>query len=74
MNFQYANNVIINHETMEPLMVMIAETAFEMTVHIICESIAGNNFVTFFCKMIKQTLVIFLEIFNQETSNRIMFT
>ncbi len=73
MIFQYAKNVIINHETIEPLMVMIAETAFEMTVHIICESIAGDNFVTIFCKMIKQTLMIFLEMFNKETSNRIMF-
>ncbi len=74
MIFQYANNVIINHETIEPLMVMIAETTFEKTVHIICESIAGDNFVTIFCKMIKQTLMIFLEMFNKETSDRIMFT
>ncbi len=74
MIFQYANNVIINHETIEPLMIMIAETDFEMTVHIICESIAGNNFVTIFCKVIKQTLMIFLEVFNKETSDRIMFT
>ncbi len=74
MIFQYANNVIVNHEKIEPLMVMIVETAFEMTVHIICESIAGDNFVTIFCKMIKQTLMIFLEMFNKETSDRIMFT
>ncbi len=74
MMFQYVNNVIINHETIDSLMVMIAETALEMTVHIICESIAGNNFITIFCKMIKQTLMIFLEMFNKETSNRIMFT
>jgi hypothetical protein len=73
-DFQHANNVLINHETIEPLMIMIAETAFEMTVHIICESIASDNFITIFCKMIKQTLMIFLEVFNMETSDRIMFT
>ncbi len=74
MIFQYTNNGIINYEMIEPFMVLIAETAFEVTDHIICESIAGDNFVTIFCKMIKQTLMIFIEMFNKETSNRIMFT
>ncbi len=34
-------------------MIMIAETAFEMTVHIICESIAGDNFITIFSQYYK---------------------
>ncbi len=52
-------------------MIMIAETAFEMTVLIISETLASNHFVTIFCKTIKQTLMIFLEVFNKETSDRI---
>ncbi len=55
-------------------MIMIAETSFEMTVHAIGKSFAGNNVVTIFCEMIIQTLMIFLEVFNEETSHRIFFT
>jgi hypothetical protein len=51
-------------------MVMNAVTTFEMTVQINSKSLAGNNFVTIFCKMIVQTLVILLEVFNKDTSSR----
>ena len=57
----------------EPFMVMNAVTAFEMTVQIISKLLAHDNFVTIFYKMIIQTLVILLEVFNKETSNRIFF-
>ncbi len=55
-------------------MVMNAVTTFEMTVQINSKLLAGNNFVTMFCKMIVQTLVILLEVFNKDTSGRIFFT
>ncbi len=54
-------------------MVMNAVIPFEMTVQIISKLLASNNFITIFCKMIIQTLVILLEVFNKETSNRIFF-
>ena len=54
-------------------MVMNAVTAFEMTAQINSKSLSGNNFVTIFCKMIVQTLVILLEVFNKDTSGRIFF-
>ncbi len=58
----------------EPFMVMNAVTVFEMTVQINSKSLAGNNFVTIFCKMmIVQTLVILLEVLNKDTSSRIFF-
>ncbi len=57
----------------EPFMVMTAVTAFEMTVQINSKLLAGDNFVTIFCKMIVQTLVILLEVFNKDTYGRIFF-
>jgi hypothetical protein len=57
----------------EPFMVMHAVTAFEMTVQINSKLHAGNNLITIFCKMIVQTLVILLDVFNKDTSGRIFF-